>query len=54
MGLKVRNKSTGGIEVKNSEKKMNLTPLFLTWAIMGLWHGANWTFVFGESTMHFL
>ena len=46
MGLKVRNKSTGGIEVKNSEKKMNLTPLFLTWAIMGLWHGANWTFVF--------
>jgi alginate O-acetyltransferase complex protein AlgI len=20
--------------------------LFLTWAIMGLWHGANWTFVF--------
>jgi D-alanyl-lipoteichoic acid acyltransferase DltB (MBOAT superfamily) len=20
--------------------------LFLTWALMGLWHGANWTFVF--------
>ena len=20
-------------------------PLFLSWAIMGLWHGANWTFV---------
>ncbi|MBC7903744.1 MAG: MBOAT family protein, partial [Gemmatimonadaceae bacterium] len=23
-----------------------IVPLFLTWAIMGLWHGANWTFVF--------
>ncbi len=27
---------------RNSKNKA----LFLTWAIMGLWHGANWTFIF--------
>ena len=27
---------------KNSKTKA----LFLTWAIMGFWHGANWTFIF--------
>lgn len=28
-----------------TQKKRNMA-LFATWAIMGLWHGANWTFVF--------
>ena len=48
-GIKVV-KSTGsggigeGLEATSSRTKNNA--LFLTWAIMGLWHGANWTFVF--------
>ena len=42
-------KSQGGIGSEHviqelSPRKQN-TALFLTWAIMGLWHGANWTFV---------
>jgi alginate O-acetyltransferase complex protein AlgI len=39
-----------------SKRKKN-GALFLTWAIMGLWHGANWTFVFWglyHATMIFL
>ncbi len=49
-GVKVINpnqKSKGGISVDVpavSKNKKN-TALFLTWSIMGLWHGANWTFV---------
>jgi D-alanyl-lipoteichoic acid acyltransferase DltB (MBOAT superfamily) len=42
-------KSVGGLsqEVGAIEKGKDRTTraLFLTWAIMGLWHGANWTFV---------
>jgi alginate O-acetyltransferase complex protein AlgI len=47
-GVQVR-KSTGaggigeGLEATQRAKNK---ALFLTWAIMGLWHGANWTFVF--------
>jgi alginate O-acetyltransferase complex protein AlgI len=26
-------------------KEQRTIPLFTTWALMGLWHGANWTFV---------
>lgn len=26
-------------------KSATMVALFLTWAVMGLWHGANWTFV---------
>lgn len=42
-------KSQGGIDVTKlqtpvSQGKKNKA-LFLTWAIMGLWHGASWTFV---------
>lgn len=42
-------KSEGGIDVNKlqtviTQEKKNKA-LFLTWAIMGLWHGANWTFV---------
>ena len=49
LGVKVRDRSAGGISVDvglGSEKTRHpLSALFLTWAIMGLWHGANWTFV---------
>ena len=47
-GLKVRDRSSGGLAVDVGENKNTRHPLialFLTWAIMGLWHGANWTFV---------
>ncbi len=48
-GIKVRDRSTGGLSVDVGEKhrgtKHPLIALFFTWAIMGLWHGANWTFV---------
>ena len=43
-GAKVMNKSTGGLTISTSENGNNLA-LYATWAIMGLWHGANWTFV---------
>jgi alginate O-acetyltransferase complex protein AlgI len=33
-----------GLETTGQNSKTK--GLFLTWAIMGLWHGANWTFVF--------
>lgn len=47
LGEKVQDKSTGGISVSKSSKKGNTNrALFLTWAIMGLWHGASWAFVF--------
>lgn len=45
---KVSDRSTGGFSqaLSLSPKKANLTyALFASWAIMGLWHGANWTFV---------
>lgn len=42
-GTKVVNKSIGGI-VETPSRNIN-SSLFYTWAIMGLWHGANWTFV---------
>ena len=40
--------STGGLEVQNDQptpRTRRQAALFATWAIMGLWHGANWTFV---------
>ncbi len=44
---KVLDRSTGGIYLQETKKlKKSSIPLFLTWGIMGLWHGANWTFVF--------
>jgi alginate O-acetyltransferase complex protein AlgI len=41
-------KSEGGLPTFRETESIGKTfvPLFLTWAIMGLWHGANWTFVF--------
>lgn len=40
-------KSTGGISIsvsQNSSASRRNFALFTTWFIMGLWHGANWTF----------
>ena len=42
-GAKVINSSEGGMPVSLKEKK-KIKSLFLTWGIMGFWHGANWTF----------
>ena len=49
-GISVQDRSTGGLAVAAQEErvrpKRNLfLVLFLTWSIMGLWHGANWTYV---------
>lgn len=45
-GTKVSTKSSslGGLETAVTQDKKNKA-LFTTWAIMGLWHGASWTFV---------
>jgi D-alanyl-lipoteichoic acid acyltransferase DltB (MBOAT superfamily) len=52
-GQRVRDRSTGGLALALGEgddatkKTRNKNrALFESWAIMGLWHGANWTFVF--------
>lgn len=50
MGQKVIDKSTssGNILIPTSHisKTKKDSALFITWSIMGLWHGANWTFLF--------
>jgi alginate O-acetyltransferase complex protein AlgI len=47
-GIKV-SKTTGeggiGEGLENTQKINKTRALFITWAIMGFWHGANWTFV---------
>ncbi len=43
-GAKVYDRSIGGLGNATSEKK-HTSALFLSWGIMGLWHGANWTFL---------
>jgi alginate O-acetyltransferase complex protein AlgI len=47
-GIKV-SKTTGeggiGEGLENTQKINKTRALFFTWAIMGFWHGANWTFV---------
>ncbi len=46
-GERVRDRSTGGLEEAAEPPRRNRDrALFESWAIMGLWHGANWTFVF--------
>lgn len=49
-GVRFRDTSGGGIDVSKDVKKggfVRLTfALFLTWFIMGLWHGAAWRFAF--------
>lgn len=46
-GAKVHDRSVGGLATaaSNLQFKSNYGVLFLTWALMGLWHGANWTFL---------
>jgi alginate O-acetyltransferase complex protein AlgI len=43
-GIPVHDRSVGGLANATLDKKKNRV-LFATWAIMGLWHGANWTFI---------
>ena len=43
-GIHVHDRSIGGLSHATIDKSKNKT-LFITWMIMGLWHGANWTFV---------
>lgn len=44
----VKTTGEGGIGegLETTSQNAKTKGLFLTWAIMGLWHGANWTFVF--------
>lgn len=51
LGVKVSNNTSIGIgesltQDDNKPKRNKNLTLFLTWGIMGLWHGANWTFIF--------
>ena len=49
LGVKFQTESLGGLARatdKNQNKRNGTFILFLTWAIMGLWHGSNWTFIF--------
>ena len=47
-GAEFRGKSTGGIEANAARQEIGFVrqnvALFLTWFIMGLWHGAAWRF----------
>lgn len=48
-GVKVFNSSgkTGiGNSLDKSRNSKSTAALFITWCIMGFWHGANWTFLF--------
>lgn len=48
-GSAFRDRSEGGIDVQFAQKNTTLRitlALFLTWFIMGLWHGASWRFAF--------
>lgn len=49
LGAKVSDRSVDGLAVATYHRGQNMrhpfVVLFLTWAIMGFWHGANWTFV---------
>ena len=47
-GMRFRDESQGGLEIQVARThSVRLTAaLFVTWFLMGLWHGANWTFAF--------
>tara|TARA_B100000767_G_scaffold271815_2_gene298219 strand:+ start:796 stop:2235 length:1440 start_codon:yes stop_codon:yes gene_type:complete len=42
--IKFQNSSVGGLERATLNKNDQIT-LFITWGLMGFWHGANWTFL---------
>jgi alginate O-acetyltransferase complex protein AlgI len=46
-GVRFRDKSEGGLEtdIVRPDSLRLTAALFVTWGLMGLWHGANWTFV---------
>jgi alginate O-acetyltransferase complex protein AlgI len=46
-GQRVEDRSTGGLgeAVQATTERRRTVALFVTWTLMGLWHGANWTFV---------
>lgn len=50
LGARVDDRSIGGLGAAASNRtgwsRHPVLVLFLTWAVMGFWHGANWTFVF--------
>jgi D-alanyl-lipoteichoic acid acyltransferase DltB (MBOAT superfamily) len=50
LGVKVQGRSFGAlggtVQDFGNATRHPLLVLFLTWAVMGFWHGANWTFVF--------
>jgi alginate O-acetyltransferase complex protein AlgI len=43
-GQKYKTTSTGGLPIAISKKGNPVIGLFITWFIMGLWHGASWNF----------
>ena len=43
-GVRFMNTSVGGLANATSSEN-DYKPLFITWSLMGLWHGANWTFI---------
>lgn len=45
---KYHDRSSGGIDVEGNKSSslMAVTALFVTWFVMGLWHGASWNFAF--------
>jgi alginate O-acetyltransferase complex protein AlgI len=49
LGVKVQDRSIGGLATATQghgrEERFPILALFLTWIIMGFWHGANWTFI---------
>jgi D-alanyl-lipoteichoic acid acyltransferase DltB (MBOAT superfamily) len=49
LGVKVKHRSAGGIGAtlhnQQTPARHPVMILFVTWAIMGFWHGASWTFV---------
>jgi len=45
MGSRYEDRSSGGLDIERSPSAHHVVvALFVTWVIMGLWHGANWTF----------
>ena len=44
LGVKYQVSSKGGL-ANATLNKNDQKPLFITWGLMGLWHGANWTFI---------